>query len=598
VSAIWISFLVFSLYLLIAATTVTQRQLLLAEPVKLPVLNIDLPQWGFFFLAPVLFVILHVYVLLQVLLLGRTTAAYNTAVSRVDLSPEENASLRQRLANTLFAQIFAGSPREREGFVGSLLRAIVWITLVIAPILILLAFQFSSLPYHSHIATWTHRLLILFELAAFFLIWPLALDAQKDFQWPQFGADLRRLLLLPIRLLGPKRQEKWPWLRLQVIPISACLLFILASLSLATFPGEPHVNLLTGQPLLSVQCERWIFNKFESADLRIDRLIVPGIDVVDDEKLAKITRATDEKQQKAYEGERTQNFRGRNLQCGSFNNADFRRADFSGANLAGATLDSAELDGATLDDAQLNDASLALTKLLGASLLRANLQNSQLTIADLSRALAKEAQLEGADLISATLFETDFSNSLFYAADLSYARLQGASLVDASLQRADLTSANLQAAILTRAQLHGATFTDAELEGVYFFETQLQGAVFDGSKLEIANFQSAFLWRASTAQCTNAQVKSPQLAGVIDVTRDSKDYTIKPVEANTKSIQEFIQRIVSETPATKQKRLHELLDARLSTKIAPDVQVESDASWRVCAFIARGLLPKIGSIRC
>jgi hypothetical protein len=49
VSTIWVSFLIFSLYLLTAATTVTHRQLFLAEPVKLPVLNIDLPLWGFFF---------------------------------------------------------------------------------------------------------------------------------------------------------------------------------------------------------------------------------------------------------------------------------------------------------------------------------------------------------------------------------------------------------------------------------------------------------------------------------------------------------------------------------------------------------------------
>lgn len=48
VSAIWISFLIFSLYLLVAATTVTQHQLLLAQPVQLPVLNIGLPLWGFF----------------------------------------------------------------------------------------------------------------------------------------------------------------------------------------------------------------------------------------------------------------------------------------------------------------------------------------------------------------------------------------------------------------------------------------------------------------------------------------------------------------------------------------------------------------------
>ena len=107
VSAVWVSFLIFALYLLIAATTVTQRQLLLAEPIELPVLNIDLPLWGFFFLAPILFVIFHLYTLLQVLLLGRTTAAYNAAADRLQLSPDENISLRQRLANTVFAQIFA-----------------------------------------------------------------------------------------------------------------------------------------------------------------------------------------------------------------------------------------------------------------------------------------------------------------------------------------------------------------------------------------------------------------------------------------------------------------------------------------------------------
>src|ERR1043165_715514 len=82
-STIWVSFLIFSLSLLTAATTVTHRQLFLAEPVKLPVLNIDLPLWGFFFLAPILFVILHAYVLIQVILLSRTAAAYSAAVAKV-----------------------------------------------------------------------------------------------------------------------------------------------------------------------------------------------------------------------------------------------------------------------------------------------------------------------------------------------------------------------------------------------------------------------------------------------------------------------------------------------------------------------------------
>src|SRR5215475_1802010 len=80
VSTIWISFLIFGLYLVIAASTVTHRQLLMEDPVKLPVLNIDLPLVGFFLLAPILYVTFHAYVLIQVLLLGRTALAYNAAL--------------------------------------------------------------------------------------------------------------------------------------------------------------------------------------------------------------------------------------------------------------------------------------------------------------------------------------------------------------------------------------------------------------------------------------------------------------------------------------------------------------------------------------
>ena len=193
VSTIWVSFLIFALYLVVSAGTVTHRQLLLEDPVKLPVLNIDLPLYGFFFLAPILFVIFHVYVLLQVLLLGRTAAAYNKAVDKAVKPPTQNALVRQRLANTLFAQIFAGSPRERGGSLGLLLKAMAWVTLAFAPVLVLFVFQFKFLPYHSHFVTWTHRILIFMELATVFMLWPLVLDPQKDIVW-------RRVIRQPITL--------------------------------------------------------------------------------------------------------------------------------------------------------------------------------------------------------------------------------------------------------------------------------------------------------------------------------------------------------------------------------------------------------------
>ena len=58
-----------------------------------------------------------------------------------------------------------------------------WLTLAIAPVLVLLVFQYKFLPYHSHLVTWTHRVLILVELTTVFLLWPLALDPKRDIEW-------------------------------------------------------------------------------------------------------------------------------------------------------------------------------------------------------------------------------------------------------------------------------------------------------------------------------------------------------------------------------------------------------------------------------
>ena len=80
VSAIWLSFVAFSAYLAAAASMITHRQIFLDQPIKLPTINIDLPLFASAILLPLLFVIYHVYVLLQVVLLARVADAYNEAV--------------------------------------------------------------------------------------------------------------------------------------------------------------------------------------------------------------------------------------------------------------------------------------------------------------------------------------------------------------------------------------------------------------------------------------------------------------------------------------------------------------------------------------
>ena len=572
VSTIWVSFLFFSLYLLIAATTVTHRQLLLAEPLKLPVLDISLPLWGFFFLAPILFVILHVYVLLLVLLLARTAAVYNAAVERADLSPEENAALRQRLANTLFAQILAGSPREREGWLGWLLKAMAWITLAIAPVLILLAFQFAFLPYHSHLATWMHRFLIAAELAAAFVLWPLVLNARADFEWTKIWMQVKRTMALPLRLFGPndRRRDAWVQLRQQAVSLASCVLFVVVSLLLATFPGEPHVNLLTGHSLWSVQCERWVSGQF-------DRLYLSRVDVVDDEKFDKIEDATTKKGLLPSVGERTQNFSGRDLDCGTFDLADLRRTDFSAARMIGVILLGARLQGASLRQAQLQGAYLNAAELQGADLGFAELQG-----ADLGHfRLLSATQLQGAVLYGAQLQGADLGDAQLQGADLTAADLLGANLSGAQLHGANLLSAHLQGADLTFSELQGANLLGAELQGADLSGAQFQGADLGLSKLKLALFSDVFLWRTKRANCLDARTTNPILDAAIELRARFRQ--AEPIPATPEAIADFIKSAIADLSEPRKEEVRNRLRAGLVADIKKEDLAAIETMWRECA---------------
>jgi uncharacterized protein YjbI with pentapeptide repeats len=612
VSTIWISYLIFALYLLIATGMTTHQQLFLGEPLKLPVLNIDLPLFWFYILAPILFVLFHFYVLLQVLLLGRTAAAYNETINRVIGPTRENALMRQRLANTLFAQIFAGSPREREGWLGWLLRAIAWITLALAPIYIILAFQIVFLPYHSHLATWTHRLLLLIELAVAFLLWPLAFDARKDFSWRKLWRRIELTTVIPVRLLSAKkeRRREWQRLRLQAVPVAACTSFVAISLGLASFPGEPHINLFTGNSPFTVQCDRWISQNF-------DRLVLPNADVIDDEKLAKIEKATAAKGRRPSEGERTRSFRKRDLTCGTFNSADLRRADFAGARMSGANFELAELRGANFSNAQLQSAKLSNAELQEADLNGAQLQGVELWSAQLQGADLNHARLQGADLRVAWLQGADLRVAWLQGANLGGAQLQGADLINAQLQGAELREAQLQGAMLGgaqlqgaglsgahlqgadlngvqlqgadlsfaelqgaglgSAQLQGADLTGAQLQGADLLNAQLQGAELSNSHLKLARIFDVYLWRARHANCSDARVISPKFQVVFGTSYRTE------IRATPQAIEMFIESAVSEVGGDKKDEVRKRLNDWLVATMQEDELAATETNWSDCA---------------
>jgi uncharacterized protein YjbI with pentapeptide repeats len=600
VSTIWASFLVFGLYLVVAAGSTTHRQLFLEEPIKLSILNIDLPLVGFFVLAPVLFVIFHAYVLVQVLLLARTAAAYDEAVEHTALNASDRALVRQRLANTLFAQIFAGGPRERKGLLGAALRFMAWMTLAIAPLLVLFTYEVRFLPYHSAFVTWTHRVLIAIDLSAVLLVWSAALDATRDVAWRNI-IQHRSALLTAIALV---------WVSWVAV----------------NFPGEPHAHWMRyGNEAVS-ECNRLFW--FQSST---DRLYLFREIFVDNDKLKKIeTHAREGGLNRAYLGERTVLFRERDLSCGEFEWTDLRRASFRGAYMRGAKFRMADLRGALLEysdlvNANFNGAKLQETSFLGAKLEKAGLRGAELQRAHLGYAELRGANLEGAKLQGAELVMAELAGAILKAADLGGASLRAADLRGASLNEAqlkganlgvidltkralspyeyssiyerssgrmfipetrfpspplggkthsefelltllqgtDLTEAQLQGAVLTRARLAGANLSKARLHAAYMGGADLQGARLDGSSLELAILWRAHLWRATGAQCSGAQVLEPQVE-------------VSPTVAE---IERLIERTVSYSEPITQE-LQKTLHARLITDAIDDNA--NKQIWRTC----------------
>jgi hypothetical protein len=59
VRSLWISFVSLGTYLVVVVWSVTHKQLFLDTPIKLPLVDVNLPLNGFFLVAPLFFLIMH-----------------------------------------------------------------------------------------------------------------------------------------------------------------------------------------------------------------------------------------------------------------------------------------------------------------------------------------------------------------------------------------------------------------------------------------------------------------------------------------------------------------------------------------------------------
>lgn len=436
---LWLSFLTFGTYLAITFAGVDHRDLLLETPIILPVLNAPLPLVTFFWVAPILFVIFHLYLLLSLKLLADQVHSYVDRMEDVGLDEDAQDRARLQLPNFVVVQVLGGTSGQINSWAGRLMRFTAWLTLVAGPLILLLFAQLMFLPYHGWWVTMAQRVMVTVDLIFIWYFWA----AIKGWNGP--------------------RSDK------TVYAAASFVVFVLTFFGFM-YPGERFYGLIPKAIFQETGASSGMFGLEEQVGLAIfyNTLVQPSARLIDDELFKKLDARNREKNLDPWEGERNL---AEVLKYRDFNHANFRSID-----LRKAALDFSRFDEAQLVASSLQGASLAFASLNGASLDEAKMQGTNLNF----------ASLQGASLDRAALQGTSLDNASLQGASLVLAKLQGASFVEADLQGVSLNKASLQGASLVAANLHGASLAAANL----------QGANLDYASVQGASFMFTFVWRS------------------------------------------------------------------------------------------------------
>ena len=525
----------FGLYFTLAVAGTTHEQLLRGSTVTMPGLGIGLPIEGFYLFVPLLFVVFHVYALLQLAVLARRIGLLKRALRSQQGS---GAGFDQDVLLSPFAisQRLFGEPR---GLVPrTLLCVSIWLTLVLLPLGVLIATQIRFLPYHSEAVTWAHRLYIVVDLVLLLLLWPTIIHPRGRSALERMSATTSRAgghnprpaaRLLAFLEIGRRRLLR-TWrsgarlsrgafsmagagLRFGLVGLALFMAFVVA-----TIPGEAIEGALLASSGEDGQATcpslwrvgRWFhvvrmpdqrdvlcvtYRMFEASETPLGlrrNIVARDVNLVASEPTDDMIRTLGPKEAWERKGKGV-DLQDRDLRFANLSGSDLRRADLRGANLTGAVLQETKLTASIAGDipraevgacAYEAEGDHCLTSLAGADLTGADLRYLQgwkidfreanLTAAALQEAALRQGRLDGALLVWAHLD----------GAQLQDAKLTGAILREAIAPEVHLEGADLRYAFLRKADLAGAEVSDARLDNADLAET------------ELADFSKADLMRA------------------------------------------------------------------------------------------------------
>jgi hypothetical protein len=185
---LFVTYILLSVYVFLTVGATNDEQLLRDSSVAVPFLsNINLPVSKFYQFVPWMFLFVHVDLLLLFKLLADKLHAFNAELR--GLAPAEADDLRQSLSGLPFVHWLAGD--RGDGFGHFITGLVVWSTLLVLPLLTLLALQVGFLPYHSAFTTFAHQVALGLDALALLWFWPrlaAGTTARTWRWWLPFGA--------------------------------------------------------------------------------------------------------------------------------------------------------------------------------------------------------------------------------------------------------------------------------------------------------------------------------------------------------------------------------------------------------------------------
>lgn len=408
----WIFFLAIQAYFFVALAGLEHRDLLLDTPVPLPLLQVEIRLRAFFLFGPIIFVLFHLGILLQHVMLARQVRELHSSVSHFEGSNLfRTHRVRFHLHSYFYTQLVAGP--KRSPFFAFFLSLLSWLSFGILPVILLLDFQSTFLPYHDLQVTWAHRIFFMLEIVILTV----------------FAVFMRHPSLGFVAGFGRTIVERPLSFGISLVTGLGALFF---SFCVATIPDERMDKVMTSiwPEVLVEQVADGLPPR--QAFLPTAQLFEAGVDVLSGRPVGLFGRnliVVDQdivKDGAVDPGSTSISLRKRDLRYGIFDRSDLRQVDMTGAILTGASLKETILFEMKAEQATLRNADLRYARFVpqqsgGRAYNAINLRGADLRGANLTGAV-----LIGVDMRDALLEGTILKDAQMSVDQKAYAEQQGA----------------------------------------------------------------------------------------------------------------------------------------------------------------------------